>query len=64
MYPFSPIALQHLHDAGWTEDRRIDISRWKCKVMWIDFTLVNGRVAWERGAATGALPGRVLRKTG
>jgi len=28
----------------------------------IDLTLVNGRVAWERGAPTGALPGRVLRK--
>ena len=28
----------------------------------IEITLINGRVAWERGAATGALPGRVLRK--
>jgi N-acyl-D-amino-acid deacylase len=27
----------------------------------IDTTIVNGRIAWERGA-TGALPGRVLRK--
>lgn len=28
----------------------------------IETTLVNGRVAWERDAATGSLPGRVLRK--
>lgn len=28
----------------------------------IETTIVNGRVAWERGAATGNLPGRVLRK--
>jgi N-acyl-D-amino-acid deacylase len=28
----------------------------------IETTLVNGRVAWERGAGTGSLPGRVLRK--
>jgi N-acyl-D-amino-acid deacylase len=28
----------------------------------IETTCINGRIAWERGAATGALPGRVLRK--
>jgi hypothetical protein len=32
MYPFSPIALQQLHDAGWTDDRRIDISDYEQKV--------------------------------
>lgn len=28
----------------------------------VEVVLVNGRVAWERGAATGALAGRVLRR--
>jgi len=32
MYPFSPIALQQLHDAGWTEDRRVDISDYEQKM--------------------------------
>jgi hypothetical protein len=32
MYPFSPIALQQLHDAGWTDDRRIDISDYERKI--------------------------------
>jgi N-acyl-D-aspartate/D-glutamate deacylase len=27
----------------------------------IEYTLVNGEVAWERGALTGAAAGRVLR---
>jgi len=29
----------------------------------IDVTLVNGRIVWESGAATGALAGRVLRRS-
>jgi hypothetical protein len=37
MYPFSPIALQQLHDAGWTEDRRIDISDYERKVQELGF---------------------------
>jgi hypothetical protein len=39
MYPFSPIALQQLHDAGWTEDRRIDISDYERKVQELGFEL-------------------------
>jgi N-acyl-D-aspartate/D-glutamate deacylase len=30
----------------------------------IELVMINGRVVWESGAATGELAGRVLRRTG
>lgn len=30
-YPFSPLAFQQLHAAGWTEDRSIDLTEYERK---------------------------------
>lgn len=39
MYPFSPAVLQMLHDAGWTEDRRIDIGDFEDKLRHLSIEL-------------------------